>query len=279
MPEKLAMYSIESNKINSISSIDGLNESTVLNMIENIHIQSAQLIQIRKFYDDFQEFSALNFQINTLLNEIKDNTTRQGDLQKLSRMLNHYTYSFYEFVTFAEKYAKKHDKIILFDNLMAYQYDSFYEYRVAYHLGNYGKHVSQFVPLKALDDINGYKVTISNTKVLAEYKKATTTAKNVFKEKEEVNLLDYLDTTYDCLNVQMMCFVKHILIDQKACEYFKITYPFIEKYGFPTYIDSTDPNHIQIKAFNDNVFELQIYVAKITNELDLTHFKIIEENT
>ena len=145
MPKELAICKLGSNEINAVSKIDGLTESTVNKVIKNIHVQSAQLTQIRKFYDDFQAFSHLNFEINTFLNEIKNNTDSQGDLQKLSDMLNRYTYSFYDFVTFSEIYAKKKDKKILFDNLIAYQYDPFYEYRVAYYLGNFAKHVSQFM--------------------------------------------------------------------------------------------------------------------------------------
>mgnify|MGYP003284111164 CR=1 FL=1 len=75
---------------------------------------------------------------------------------------------------------------------------------------------------------------------------------------------------------QMRCFIKHILIDEKACDYYKNTYPFIEQYGFPAYIDSTDHKHIKISKPNDNVLDLQIQVARITNEIGLTHFNIIE---
>lgn len=276
MPKELAICKLGSNEINAISKIDGLTESTVNKVIENIHVQSAQLTQIRKFYDDFQAFSHLNFEINTFLNEIKNNPDSQGDFQKLSDMLNRYTYSFYDFVTFSEIYAKKKDKKILFDNLIAYQYDSFYEYRVAYYLGNFVKHVSQFIPLKSFYDSDVYKISISNVKVLEIDTEETVKGKNVFKEKQEVDLLNYLDNTYDCIEMQMRCFIKHILIDEKACDYYKSTYPFIEKYGFPAYIDSTDPKHIKISKPNDNVLDLQIQVARITNEIGLTHFNIID---
>lgn len=278
MPKELAMLPIGSNEFKAVRFIDGLTESTVNKVIENIHVQSSQLTQIRKFYDDFQAFSHLNFEINTYLNEIKS-SDRQCDFQKLSDMLNRYTYSFYEFVTFSEIYAKEQDEKILFDNLIAYQYSSFYEYRVAYYLGNFVKHVSQFIPLKSFYDSDVYRISISNVNVLKIDTEATVKAKNVFKEKQEVDLLDYLDTTYDCIEIQMRCFIKHILIDEKACDYFKTTYPFIEKYGFPAYIDSTNPEHIKISKPNDNVLDLQIHVARITNELELTHFNIIEENT
>ncbi|MCM6872087.1 hypothetical protein [Enterococcus faecium] len=120
MPKELAICKLGGNEINAVSKIDGLTESTVNKVIENTRVQSAQLTQIRKFYDDFQAFSHLNFEINTFLNEIKNNPDSQGDFQKLSDMLNRYTYSFYDFVTFSEIYAKKKDKKILFDNLIAY---------------------------------------------------------------------------------------------------------------------------------------------------------------
>lgn len=125
-------------------------------------------------------------------------------------------------------------------------------------------------------DSDVYKISISNVKILEIDTDETVKGKNVFKEKKEVDLLNYLDTTYDCIETQMRCFIKHILIDEKACDYYKNTYPFIEQYGFPAYIDSTDPKHIKISKPNDNVLDLQIQVARITNEIGLTHFNIIE---
>lgn len=109
MPKKLAICKMGSNEIIAVSKINGLTESTVNKVIENIHVQSAQLTQIRNFYDEFKYFKTLNFEINLLINDIKKDPNKIYEIQHLSRLLARYSYAFRDFVTFSDQYVVKHN--------------------------------------------------------------------------------------------------------------------------------------------------------------------------
>lgn len=92
---QLALMSLNDNTIKNIKSFPGLSESTVLNVLEKIKKQAAQFEDIRKFYDDFQEFKQRGASINKLLDRIKSDSGKNNDFQNLNRSVAKYTYSFF----------------------------------------------------------------------------------------------------------------------------------------------------------------------------------------
>lgn len=154
MPKELAMLSIHNNKITTVSDLNELSEEKVLNMLNTIKEQSKQLTSIKQFYDEFKYFKTLNFKVNGLINNIKKDPNKIYELQHLSRLLARYSYSFRDFVTFSDQYVVKHNSANLKKNLISFQFDNFYEYRLANTLGNFVKHVSQLVPISNHFDEN-----------------------------------------------------------------------------------------------------------------------------
>lgn len=64
MPKELAMKSIHNNEITAVSHLNNLSQEKVLSMMNNIKEQSKQLTDIKQFYDEFEYFRTLNFEIN-----------------------------------------------------------------------------------------------------------------------------------------------------------------------------------------------------------------------
>lgn len=96
-------------------------------------------------------------------------------------------------------------------------------------------------------------------------------------EKDTVNLTDYLNTTQECLQVQTMCIVKQIFVDEKAGKYFKSTDKFINQNGFPCEISFTGSMKLTVKLFSDIILSLRFEVVKIVKEFNIANIKVINE--
>lgn len=239
--------------------------------MNNIKEQSKQLTDIKQFYDEFKFFKTLNFEINLLINNIKEDPKKIYEIQHLSRLLARYSYAFRDFVTFSEQYVIDHNSANLKKNLISFQFDNFYEYRLASTLGNFVKHRSQFVPISNYFDKNTYDFFINIDSIAEIYTKASGQDKIAVHEKTELDLLDFLDVTMKCVRVQTQCIIKQIFVDDMAGEYFKTTNKFIYDYGIPCYIEDK-----KIQVFNDNITYLGEEVAKIINEFGISDIRIIK---
>lgn len=271
MPKELSIKSVHNDEVTAVSKIDDLSEEKALSMLNNIKDQSKQLTDIKQFYDEFKYFKTLNFEINLLINDIKKDTNKIYEIQHLSRLLARYSYAFRDFVTFSDQYVVKHNSANLKKNLISFQFDNFYEYRLASTLGNFVKHLSQFVPLSNYFDKDRYDFFIRVDRIAEIYTKASGQDKKTLQEKTELDLLDFLDVTMECVLVQTQCLIKQIFVDDKAGEYFKTTDKFIYDYGIPCYIENK-----KIQLFNDNVPYLGQEVAKIINEFGISNIRIIK---
>jgi len=268
MPKELAMKSIHNNKITAVSNLNDLSQEKVLSMMNNIKEQSKQLTDIKQFYDEFEYFRTLNFEINGLINDIKKDPNKIFELQHLSRLLARYSYAFRDFVTFSDQYVVKHNSANLKKNLISLQFDNFYEYRLAYTLGNFVKHVSQLVPISDNFDERTYDFFIRIDRTAKIYDKASGQDKKTLQEKTELDLLDFLDVTMKCILDQTHCIIKQIFVDDKAGEYFKTTDKFIYDYGMPCYIENK-----KIQLLNYDVTYLGQEVAKIINEFGISKIR------
>lgn len=271
MPKELAIKSVHNDKVTAVSKINDLSEEKTLGMLNNIKEQSNQLTDIKQFYDEFKYFKTLNFEINLLINDIKKDPNKIYEIQHLSRLLARYSYAFRDFVTFSDQYVVKHNSANLKKNLVSFQFDKFYEYRLASTLGNFVKHLSQFVPLSDYFDKDRYDFFIRVDRIAEIYTKASGQDKKTLQEKTEIDLLDFLDVTMECVLVQTQCLIKQIFVDDKAGEYFKTTDKFIYDYGMPCYIENK-----KIQLFNYNVTYLGQEVAKIINEFGISNIRIIK---
>lgn len=270
--EKLALLSM--NNITAVESVPNISESKVLTMMKKIEIQASQFRNIKQFYYDFQKIQKDKQNIDNLMNNIKTDSKNQFKIQELSRLLAQYTYSFFEFVNFSQQYVKKHTIANLNELLIKNQYDKFYEYRLAYSLGNYVKHVDKTIPLKDFYDENSYNFYIPTDKLLDIDKHCKAKIEKVYKERDKVNLIDYLNTTLSCIKTQTMYITKQIFVDEKAGEYFQSTDRFIAEYGFPCKFDfdNLDKGKVQLK--DNDILSLRLEVAKIVGEFGIADIKI-----
>lgn len=268
MPKELAMLSIHNNKITTVSDLNELSEEKVLNMLNTIKEQSKQLTSIKQFYDEFKYFKTLNFKVNGLINNIKKDPNKIYELQHLSRLLARYSYSFRDFVTFSDQYVVKHNSANLKKNLISFQFDNFYEYRLANTLGNFVKHVSQLVPISNHFDENTNDFFIRIDRTAEIYDGARGQDKKTLQEKTELDLLDFLDVTMECVLVQTQCIIKQIFVDDNAGEYFKTTDKFIYEYGIPCFIENKN-----IQWFRNDITYLGEEVTKIINEFGISKIK------
>lgn len=268
MPKELAMKSIHNNEITAVSNLNNLSQEKVLSMMNNIKEQSKQLTDIKQFYDEFEYFRTLNFEINGLINDIKKDPHKVFEIQHLSRLLARYSYAFRDFVTFSDQYVVKHNSANLKKNLISAQFDNFYEYRLASTLGNFVKHISPFVPISDYSDKDTYDFFIRIDRIAEIYTKAKGQDKIAIQERTELALLDFLDVTMKCVFEQAQCIIKQIFVDDKAGEYFKSTDKFIYDYGMPCYIENK-----KIQLLNCDVTYLGQEVAKIINEFGISKIR------
>lgn len=109
MPKELAMKSVHNNTITAVSQTNDLSEEKAPGMLNNIKNQAKQLTDIKQFYDEFEYFRTLNFEINGMINNIKKDPNEIYEIQHLSRLLARYFYAFRDFVTFSDQYVVKHN--------------------------------------------------------------------------------------------------------------------------------------------------------------------------
>lgn len=271
--EKLALLSSK-NSIIAVESVPNLSEYEVSKMMENIHTQAAQFRSIKKFYDDLQEIQNSNQRVKTLIDNIKSDQKNQSEFQNLSRLVAKYAYDFFDFVNFSEQFVVAHPIAKLKELLISYQYDNFYAYRLAYSLGNFVKHVEQLIPLNDFYDKDNYNIYISINQLKEIDKACSQKVKAVYEEKDKFNLVNYLDTTLSCIQVQTMCITKQIFEDENAAEYFQSTDQFIANYGFPCKIVFDNLNGGKVNLKDNDITSLKIEIAKIVNKFKIADIKI-----
>ncbi|TLQ19480.1 hypothetical protein FEZ42_16435 [Lactiplantibacillus plantarum] len=107
-------------------------------------------------------------------------------------------------------------------------------------------------------DKDNYNIYISINQLKEIDKACSQKVKAVYEEKDKINLVNYLDTTLSCIQVQTMCITKQIFEDESAAEYFQSTDQFIANYGFPCKIVFDNLNGGKVNLKDNDITSLKI---------------------
>lgn len=240
-----------------------------------MHKEETQFNTIKKYGKLLKDVEDLHFKSNETIMEINMNDEDfYSKVSELRLLIGKYCFAFLNFVTDFQRFVIVNYPKLETD-VLNYQYDHNDEYKLAYSLGNYYKHVSNYIPLRSNDTKKGHKFYFDSKAILNSEYKINNTIKNMLKCHSDFEVIELLDITRECLFYQAKILAKKIFYDDHLSDFLKTTYPFIVKYGLPAKCKpGKSKKEFDLIMKDENIVSLAVEAIKILNFLGVTDIKI-----